>query len=323
MELLAPVRMGPLTDTIHQQVQTRVSIIICTYNRDALLLENLKSLLKQTAAPHLYEIIVVDNAGSSATARLVASMAAGAPFHRLRYYKEYRNGSCIARNRGLREVNSAWTCFMDDDALADSCYVEELLAAIEKYPDATGFGGKILPRYLTTPPLWMNRFVQTAFVSQLDNGNAEGLFDGKRKWYPFGCNMVYTTSFLRDTGGFDEDLGRKGRVGLTGDDNMIYLKAKRAGRKVYYLPRLVVYHLIEPLRLEKPYLRQISYAIGKSESIRTKKQSLPAQGKKLADVLWKMGASVVLRAWYLLQRQPGKAYYVLFFRYHILIGFLR
>ncbi len=53
----------------------QVSVVVPTYNRPDLLRNCLDALLEQDFEPAAYEIVVVDNAGSDKTRRLVEALA--------------------------------------------------------------------------------------------------------------------------------------------------------------------------------------------------------------------------------------------------------
>ena len=69
-----------------------ISVVVCTYNRAALLSEALRSLFAQKAEDLSYEIIVIDNNSSDDTPATVESLTSESPVP-LRYFRESRQGS--------------------------------------------------------------------------------------------------------------------------------------------------------------------------------------------------------------------------------------
>ncbi len=76
----------------------RISAVVCTHNRADYLAKALNSLTRQSLPAFEFEILVVDNASTDGTARLVESVAAAVP--NLRYVREERLGLSWARNAG-------------------------------------------------------------------------------------------------------------------------------------------------------------------------------------------------------------------------------
>jgi len=89
----------------------RVSVIIPTYNRAALLEQAVRSVLAQTH-PDL-EVIVVDDGSTDDTAKVVGSF----DDLRVRYLHQAHAERSIARNRGMAEAKGAYIALLDDDDL--------------------------------------------------------------------------------------------------------------------------------------------------------------------------------------------------------------
>lgn len=88
----------------------RVSVIIPTYNRPALLRETLRSVSNQTFTD--FEIIVVDDGSTVAGVEDVCR-----EFAKCRYFRQENMGRSSARNRGIKEARGELIAFLDDDDL--------------------------------------------------------------------------------------------------------------------------------------------------------------------------------------------------------------
>jgi glycosyltransferase involved in cell wall biosynthesis len=86
----------------------KISVIIPTYNRAALLAAAVESVRQQGCSP--VEIIIVDDGSSDDTARLVRSLGAN-----LRYVYQTNQGPAAARNRGLALAEGDFLAFLDTD----------------------------------------------------------------------------------------------------------------------------------------------------------------------------------------------------------------
>lgn len=109
----------------------RVSVVVTTWNRVALLRETLASVLAQTVTD--IEVIVVDNESEDGTQEYVEGIADP----RVRYVRN-DNGGVVAvnRNLGVRSSSGAWVAFCDDDDLWAPDKIERQLEAAGRHPEA-------------------------------------------------------------------------------------------------------------------------------------------------------------------------------------------
>ncbi len=107
-----------------------VSVIIPAYNGASRYLDQaIGSVLAQTCQD--LELIVVDDASTDETARLVLQ------FPQARYFKRPENGGqAAARNDGARLAGGAYLAFLDQDDLWTPSFIEETLALLQAQPDA-------------------------------------------------------------------------------------------------------------------------------------------------------------------------------------------
>lgn len=88
-----------------------ISVVLPTYNRCALTLRAVKSVLEQTVAEPL-ECVVVDDASTDGTAQALLALND----ERIRVIRlSQRSGACAARNRGVQEARGEWLAFQDSD----------------------------------------------------------------------------------------------------------------------------------------------------------------------------------------------------------------
>ena len=88
----------------------KVSIIIPTYNRFSFLTEAIESIFLQTYTD--YELIIVDDGSTDETSQ-IKEIYPG----QLKYIFQKNRGASAARNRGIRESNGKYICFLDSDDL--------------------------------------------------------------------------------------------------------------------------------------------------------------------------------------------------------------
>jgi GT2 family glycosyltransferase len=90
----------------------RVSVVIPTYRRRALVERSLQSLARQTLPPEQYEVIVAIDGSEDGTREMVGRFSG--PFHARAVWQEHR-GPAAARNAGVRAATGDVLVFLDDD----------------------------------------------------------------------------------------------------------------------------------------------------------------------------------------------------------------
>ena len=111
---------------------TDLSIVICTYDRPALLEATLRSCLAQANELELsIEIVVVDN-HPSGSGRAVVDALAGAARWPVRYVTELTRNMSTLRNRGFEEARGRLVAFIDDDEVAERDWLDQLVRALRE-----------------------------------------------------------------------------------------------------------------------------------------------------------------------------------------------
>ncbi len=243
------------------QSAAELSVIVCTRNRAELLRLCLESLVhQQKGTPEVYEILVVDNGSTDHTREVVD--AARRSFPRVRYLYEDRLGLSIARNAGVDRAAGEILCFLDDDAVASSNFVSELVRSFED-PEVASVAGKIVALWPDgDPPDW--------FSPRYANVVAETSFGETARWmkrneFPFGANMAFRKEIFRRLGGFDENLGKRGENNIWGEEIDLCHRMQEKGLKFLYSPRSCVRHIVGPGRATKQYFVESVFGKGVTE----------------------------------------------------------
>ena len=87
----------------------QVSVIIPTYNREALLERSIKSVLAQEEV--FFELIIIDDGSTDKTAQLIQTI--NDP--RIRYFYQSNSGPSAARNNGISQAVAPFIAFLDSD----------------------------------------------------------------------------------------------------------------------------------------------------------------------------------------------------------------
>lgn len=261
------------TDRANLQTAPEASIIICTYNRAALLERTLRSLV-HLAGIEEAEVIVVDNGSPDGTAAAVercAGMLQGRV--RLSYVHEPRQGLSVARNTGIARARAPLLAFLDDDAVPEPGWLAAIRRAFAEHPRAGAAGGPVLPEFAAERPDWLAGRLELPFTI-VDLG------PGARRWprrlHPFGANMAIRRAALDGVSGiapgerpgaplrFPEALGRKGTALYSGEESWLFSRLRRQGWSLVYVPDMRVRHHIPAERLSEAWIRKRYYYQGLS-----------------------------------------------------------
>jgi glucosyl-dolichyl phosphate glucuronosyltransferase len=229
----------------------KLTVLLCTYNRASLLAGALESLENQTLPRERFEVIVVDNASVDETPRVVSSCARRGILD-LRYVQEPELGLDAARNRGIRESRNDLVAFLDDDARARSDWAEAVLKAFERH-DAPILGGRVDLIWEIPRPSWFSD-TMLRYLIHCDYGPEE--VEVTSPPWLYGTNMAFRKSIFQELGLFRLDLDRKGYSLMGGGDTEFFVRAHARGRRLLYIPGMVVRHLAPASRLTRRYFRE-------------------------------------------------------------------
>jgi glycosyltransferase involved in cell wall biosynthesis len=161
-----------------------IDVVVCTFNRAALLEGIVSSLMAQTYPAERYQVTVVDDGSTDETWAKLRQMAASQ--RRLRPLQIAHAGLSAARNCGWRSARGEIVAFTDDDCLADPGWLAAVARTFADHPEALGAVGKT-----ATVPERVTPLTHQVVVT------------GPNNIY-HGCNMAYRKEVLSEVGGFDE-----------------------------------------------------------------------------------------------------------------------
>ena len=226
-----------------------ISVVIATRERPEILARALGSAIA-IDYPR-FEVIVVDNApATDATETLVRERFGD----KVVYVREPMRGLASAHNRGAAVASGEIVAFTDDDVLIDPGWLTAIADAFasgsgsEGERDVACVTGLIVPAELRTRTQAMLEWhakPTKGFSRRVVNMGAAG---GVDRLFPYtagelgaGANMAFTTSLLRELGGFDPAMG-VGTATLGGDDLMAFFLAIATGRTLVYQPEALIWH---------------------------------------------------------------------------------
>jgi len=242
------------------------SIIIPTYNRADELRETIHSIAKLNVHGD-WELVVVDNNSPDDTRAVVEAEMASFPAT-LRYLFEPEQGRYAALNTGIRAATGRIIATTDDDARVEPDWLTRAAAALEVL-GCDYVGGKVLPIWKGSRPDWLPHRPgpHWAVLALQDHGEKSREFGVNGLPWPLGINTATRREAFDRTDLFDNRLGRKAGTLRNQAQREWHLRARAAGLRGFYVPDMVVHHVVEADRLKKQYFRRWYYWHGISRAI--------------------------------------------------------
>jgi len=216
-----------------------LSVVISTYNRVRGLEATLGALRWQTRDD--VEVVVVDGPSEDGTAELLAARAGD-----LRAVRCPDRNLARSRNLGIDAAAGEFVAFIDDDAVPEPTWLEELLAGYDE-PAVAGVGGIVLDHTGTRPQY---RFIGCSRLGKQDFDIAPP-FDALTTpgadpfLYLTGGNMSFRRQALAEVGGFDEEIE------YNYEDADLCLRLIDAGHTLRSLDGARVHHKMAPSHLRR------------------------------------------------------------------------
>ena len=263
-----------------------LSIVIATSGR----LEKLGRLLEGLYRVHgweanRHEIIVANNAPDEAGAKAVEDLISdtsrrGGP--RCRQVREAVPGKCRAQNRAIRQAEGSICAFFDDDLEVDPCWLDSVANFFAAFPHDIMQGSILMhPKDRNNPDLEkaLERYRTIDFIDYR---------------YPPGTdirtltggNIAVKREVFDQVGLFNERLG-PGEAGIS-EDVEFAKRVLKAGRRIGYEPRAVVYNEVDWSRLSEEFFRFRHEQQGRSRLV-YKKNSIFSIVPNLARSVWTFG----------------------------------
>jgi GT2 family glycosyltransferase len=240
-----------------------VSVVICCHNGANRLPETLAHLAAQRLEPALlWEVLVIDNASTDATAQVARRCwprSAPAP---LRVVPEPQLGLSYARRRGFAAAQGEIIILVDDDNWCCPDWVQLAVEVMAQHPEVGACGGQIEAAMEKSAPPWFERFEESYAVGA--QGDAAGDVTETRG-YLWGAGLCIRQRAWRQVAasGFQTSLvDRRGAALSAGEDAELCFALRSFGWRLWYEPRLRMRHFIPAGRAEWRYLRQLKRGFG-------------------------------------------------------------
>jgi peptidoglycan/xylan/chitin deacetylase (PgdA/CDA1 family)/GT2 family glycosyltransferase len=214
----------------------RLTVVIATWNRQAIIASTLPAIFDQAIQAHEYEVVVVVDGSTDSTAAYLKSLA----WPNLRIIVQPHRGLAAARNAGIEAARGRLVLFLDDDFYCGTDLLANHLSCHENGSGKMVVFGPILPFNSGGK----NR---PSIAAELAASFSESMNSRWREASRTGCapplhaavlvpNFSAPRAFLASLGGFDASFDRGA------EDHELGIRACQAGAIFRFCPDAVVKH---------------------------------------------------------------------------------
>jgi glycosyltransferase involved in cell wall biosynthesis len=200
------------------RAQPNVSVVVPVYNAEETIEDCVNSLLQMDFPAPEREIILVDNASTDDTGKILSRLT-----DRIQVVQETKRGAAAARNRGVVSARGEIVAFTDADCVVERGWLANLVAPLTE--ESIGIvGGKILAKRPCNP-------IEQFGESIHDHEQAINVYEPP---HVITMNWASRASVLRENL-FDEKFVRSQDVDLS-------YRILQRGYRFVFAPAAVVYH---------------------------------------------------------------------------------
>ena len=201
------------------------TIVVCCYRGENTIEMCLNSLIHQNYSNTKYEIIVVNDGAIDNSLKIIKLVISNNIDNNLKIklIDKKNEGLSIARNTGLKICEGDIVVYIDEDAVAEKNYLNEIFNVFNLNKSTNCVGG-------------------TVELLNKDNRLASLLHYSVFNWYMrspgtvIGTNMAFKKEFLNSIGGFIPEFTRRG------DETALFAKAGKK-LKISKGEKAIVYHM--------------------------------------------------------------------------------
>jgi glycosyltransferase involved in cell wall biosynthesis len=273
----------------------KISVVICSWNRERLLKNALESLCRTQPPQRLtWEVVVILNDCTDGSAGVVGQFRDRLP---LVCQAEPRPGLSNARNKGIDVATGDVLIWIDDDVRVAPAWLRGYEDAFLQWPDASLFGGAILPEFEGNPAAWLVRswpLCDSAFAARrVPHADAPIVLNDS--YPPYGANFALRACLQRQFR-YDTRLGaRPGNWMMSGEETEVMNAVLAGGATGRWVRAAIVHHIMPPERQSIAYVRAYYESAGRLSGLRSRRHEPPPSH---AEGLYDLGHAILLQAQY-------------------------
>ena len=237
-----------------------ITFLICTFHREDLLVEALRSLLLLEGLGEIrHEILVVDNSDEESARSAVEAFVAATSSAHVRYVVAHPPNIAVARNAGVDNMNGRFIAMIDDDMTVRPTWLRAMLPLLREGSFDILCGP--VEAIFEDPALVTNesrKFFHRE--APLAKGTEVRVMGPRRtrSFVPATSNSVFRreTCFADGTR-FDLRYGKTG-----GEDVDLFCRLERKGRRIAWVSDAWTSELVPARRCTSDYLERRSFSGG-------------------------------------------------------------
>jgi GT2 family glycosyltransferase len=232
----------------------KISAIVATHRRPDALARLIQSLAPQLRNDEHCELIIAEN-GSEHPALLPSVDCT------INHLHDPRPGKCRIQNRAIQIARGDVLVFLDDDLTVSDGYLDAVEEFFSEHPEFAAMAGRILPA--EDPIEKSGAMAAYLDLPIYDYGDSVREVPGV-----LGANMAFRAATIAKVGPFDERLG----PGACGHEEETEMSARirRAGFKIGYAPKALVYHEVDTSRADPDRYIRIARERGRCRMLHEK-----------------------------------------------------
>lgn len=257
-----------------------VTVIIPSYNRARMLGITIESFINQDYPKDLFEIIIADNNSTDNTREVVAHWQSKSTVP-ITYLFEQRQGVHYARNSAAKKATGEILYFTDDDMIADSRLLAEIVTIFSMDSQVGTATGRVLPKWEVEPPEWILKLCYNGWLSIFDPYGE----DVRIEEYDLGvysCHQAIRRDAFLKSGGFNPESTFTDYVG--DGETGLNIKLKDLGYKFGYNSKSIIHHMIPPSRMTQDYLNKRLANQGSADCYTEYKKNIFSQNELLQRI---------------------------------------
>lgn len=213
------------------RAEPAVSVVICTRNRGDKIGTSVTAVLANDHPS--FDLTIIDQSTDDATRAALADVIADD--ERVHYVHTDEAGLSRAYNRGVAESRGPILCFTDDDCVAGTDWISNVVRAFEGEPEGSDLlYGQVVPFEEGDQMLAETPYLMIAAPTRLSKQDGFRVFG-------MGANFAARRRLFDTVGPFDEILGGGGPLKSSQDYDMTY-RTFRAGGAILLRPEVVMRH---------------------------------------------------------------------------------
>ena len=183
---------------------------------------------------------------------------------KVKIIKTTKSGLSHAKNKGIKEAKGEIISFLDDDAIANENWLQNLSKSFSNKKIGI-VGGPIYPIWPKTGVKSIkNSSLAKEWLSLIDISATKIFIDRI-----FGCNFSVKRNLFSEFGLFSTQLGRRNGGFLGGEDTEFCNRIKKK-YKILYNPDVIISHIIDSERLTLKWIYKRAYYGGYSKAFQKK-----------------------------------------------------